>query len=656
MDPLKKRTPLNLLFMAGWLLLAPYLSSAGKSVLKKLDHQSFGAFSARNGAYLDVRVKNRADLIPALRLYTGDFDSKPFPLKKYKITKINASRAFVPYLFLSQGYKRTYLKLLWPKDKIVAGKWHHRVIYDNETLWTVSQLFTGFGNNYKTIRKTSGLRSSQIRRGTLIKIPESMLLKLIRDSLDLETPLPEDPLFAVETELKESERLRETREVVPVVSAPGQNSEIKPPPKPKVKPKKPKETPESKKRILQQLKELKASRQELRHGVDRKGRYGEYRLKAGEAIYSSVVVRFCGLVRAADVRRVAATIIERNQIRDETDLPVGKAIRIPYDLLEPEFKTEDDSEYVAYLKNLEEVSRLGVRLESKNLDGVYLILDSGHGGRDPGANRKRVWEDDYVYDIVCRVKQRLERETSAVVIPTVLDPSVNYQTQDVAKFRRDQDEVLTTQPPYRLDSRLVSTDGVNLRWMLANSRYHALVNSGVKPDNILFASFHADALHRTIRGSMVYVPDARVFPRQVKGYNKFKNYKEYQGNQFSFSRKSMQKAQARSLNFAHNYIAQSTRANLRIHRQKPIRSLIYRDPHRPFVPAVLKYNRIPTRVLIEVCNLNNKSDQDLLRKHSFRQKVADAFVNAVYQTYGVPTTKELTSMAKAKDKAKGDGI
>ena len=95
------------------------------------------------------------------------------------------------------------------------------------------------------------------------------------------------------------------------------------------------------------------------------------------------------------------------------------------------------------------------------------------------------------------------------------------------RFRRDHDEVLTTKPQYPLNSPRVSSDGVNLRWMLANYHFARLTAKGVNPDHIIFAGFHADSLHHSIRGSMLYIPDARVFPEQVKGLRRFKHLREY---------------------------------------------------------------------------------------------------------------------------------
>ena len=259
----------------------------------------------------------------------------------------------------------------------------------------------------------------------------------------------------------------------------------------------------------------------------------------------------------------------------------------------------------------------------------------------------RVWEDDYVYDIICRIKLRLETESAAKVIPTVLDPSIQYKVQNVNKFRLDRDEVLATRPPFKLNSRRVTTDGVNLRWMMANNRYKELRGKGVLPENVLFASFHADALTPKLRGSMIYIPDARAYPRKVEVPNsKLRMYQEARGNNFNFGPKTMREAQARSMAFAKNYVTQSRSNGIRVHNHKPIRSQIYRNRYRPFVPAVLRFNRIPTRVLVEVCNLNNKEDQTLLRQPKFRQLVADTFVEAVYHTYGISGKKSAKSGTK----------
>jgi len=637
------------------LLTTPLCAADKKPVLVPLDDQSFAVISSKRGLYLDVRVDSPTRLERACRVYTGYLDDASFSYQKLEITPLSGKRALIPYLVLSQAFKRVFLQTMWPEDGLKGGEWHHRVRYPHETLWTIAQMYTGFGNNYKKLVRHNRMRGSGVSVGMLIRIPEPMLMALIRAEPDLSKTRPDDPVWAVQAELEEVSVAEADPE--PVVSAPGERTQIPPREKPPAAAaRKPEpepthlaeaELPENASpEIERQLRELAELRKQLRWGRDRKGAYAEYRLARGEAIYSAVVVRFCGLVRAADVHRVARQIIDRNEIHDVTDIAIGTAIRIPLDLLEPEFKPVDHPDYRELVANLEEVSKVSTEVLANNLEGVYLILDAGHGGRDPGADRDVVWEDDYVYDIICRVKDRIERETAATVLTTVLDPSVGYKVQNVSRFSRDHDEILLTSPHYKLSSRRVTTDGVNLRWMLANNRYQQLKAKGIRSENVIFASFHADALHPSIRGSMVYVPDARQFPNRVNVPNRnLRFYEEREGNSFSFDRRTMREAQARSMAFADNYIDASRRNGIRVHHHKPVRSLIYRDPRHPFVPAVLRFNRVPTRVLIEVCNLNNGKDRALLRDPDFRQRVAETFVNAVFRTYGLGTRTELSSMS-----------
>ena len=64
----------------------------------------------------------------------------------------------------------------------------------------------------------------------------------------------------------------------------------------------------------------------LSFGKDEKGKYALYRLRKGEALYSSVVVRFTGLVHAEDVNAEASRIAARSGIVDVHAIPVGFAV------------------------------------------------------------------------------------------------------------------------------------------------------------------------------------------------------------------------------------------------------------------------------------------------------------------------------------------
>src|SRR6266545_617087 len=236
------------------------------------------------------------------------------------------------------------------------------------------------------------------------------------------------------------------------------------------------------------------------------GDYAVYRLRPGEALYSSVVVRFTGRVYADDVNAFAAELARLNQIPDVTDIPVGFRIKIPFDQLLPEFLPEGNPKRLEYEASLRASTRFSNQVKAKGLAGITVILDAGHGGQDSGATMAGVWESTHVYDIALRVKRLLEAHTAAEVVLTTRDGSEwRIQDSDVLPFSRGH-AVLTT-PPYPIvDARV----GVNLRWYLANSVYRRVVTRDGDPQKVVFLSIHADSLHPSLRGAMAYLPAAEL--------------------------------------------------------------------------------------------------------------------------------------------------
>ena len=122
------------------------------------------------------------------------------------------------------------------------------------------------------------------------------------------------------------------------------------------------------------------------YGSDARGSYAGYRLKPGEALYSAVVLRYTGRTAPEDVESLARSIAARSGVRDLTDIPAGWLVKIPIDVLEPEFLPASD----ARRKSIEkakaamerELSARPPQEATHGLEGVVVIIDPGHGGMD----------------------------------------------------------------------------------------------------------------------------------------------------------------------------------------------------------------------------------------------------------------------------------
>ncbi len=383
----------------------------------------------------------------------------------------------------------------------------------------------------------------------------------------------------------------------------------------------------------------------LEYGEDHGGRYAIYRLQKGEALYSAVVVRFTGRVHAEDVNAKAAEIAARNGVADVHAMPVGFPVRIPIADLSPEFRPPDDPERIAEEKSALEASQFANKVKSADLSGVTLVLDAGHGGRDTGALVDGIEEAAYVYDIACRVERRIRERTRARVVPTVgRDAPCRAAPADAVASSKSA-RVLTS-PPYTIEDAAV---GVNLRWYLANSVWGQVGKNGGQPDRTVFLSLHADSLHPAVRGTMVYVPGEKYLGGSYgKAGEPYDSRREVRENpRVSFSRAEKIEAEGISRDLAEHIVAAFRAADLPLHAFEPIRRNVIRGG-REWVPAILRYNRIPARALVEICNLNNPDDRRLLRTVAYRERVADALVAALVGFYG---GSERTSAAGAPSSA-----
>lgn len=369
----------------------------------------------------------------------------------------------------------------------------------------------------------------------------------------------------------------------------------------------------------------------LEYRTDDRGEVAVYHLQPGEALYSSVVVRFTDRVFAEDVNALATEIAARSGIPDVTDIPIGHEIKIPLDELQPEFLPAEHPQRKAWEESRIASAQFRNPVRATSLQGVTVVLDAGHGGRDVGASVGGVWESVYVYDIMLRVKELLEASTAARVHTTTQDGR-SYAVVDRDQLPSSHSHRVLTDPPYAIEDSAV---GVNLRWYLANSLLRQSVRDGGSPAKTVFLSIHADSLHPSLRGAMAYIPGARYrggsYGRTEPVYAARREVNDQP--RVSFSSRELTQSEGLSRELAGHLIDAFTAAGLAVHPDRPIRDKIIRY-RKPWVPAVLRYNQIPAGVLVEVCNLVNERDRSLLLTRRYRQQVAEAIAEGVLTYYG----------------------
>ncbi len=486
----------------------------------------------------------------------------------------------VPFALLRPSLQRQIIQNVFPNDHPVAGGWQHTVVggsgIEGESLWNIAEWFTGDGANYSALRKANTGQGLSTRTGDVILIPKVMLTAAFGGGAEGENA----PKTATEVrKSKDSQAQRSsTDEDVQEAVAP---SSVGSP------------------SLTYERKDPEP--------------YAIYRLQKGEALYSSVAIRFTGRVYSADVGDVLQRIVEFNSIEDVSKMPVGYPVKIPMDLLLPQYRPDDDPARLAEEASQRTSAKLARRTRARNLAAVHVILDAGHGGSDPGAIYEDVEESQYVYDVMCRLKTILRKKTAARVSVT-----------------RTEQEVLTN-PPYPLDDAIV---GVNLRWYLANSIFRRAIKSGLDKEKVVFISIHADSLHPSLRGAMAYIPGGRYvqgsYEKRGPVYAARAEVRERPVVRHS-EQESLE-AEGLSRDLAENVIGAFDESRLQVHAFNPVRDNVVRDGHE-WVPAVIRYNLVPTRLLLEICNLGNRRDRELIKTKKYRQRVAEAIYRGLVEFY-----------------------
>jgi N-acetylmuramoyl-L-alanine amidase len=486
---------------------------------------------------------------------------------------------WVVYQELTPAGKRWALGALFPGDLWDARQVQHRVRWPElESVWLMASLFMGHGQHYDQLLEANPGGREKLQRGDRWLIPRDLLsADLGGKSADkVDRVQPED---ALDDEAR-----------------------------------------------------VAAFRSMLAYDRDGQGPYAGYHLRKGEALYSSVVMRYTDQVDPQGVNDLALEIARRSGIEDVRGIQPGQLVKIPLEALASPFQPEgtvalaEEREVRAEVRRIPRVS-VGVRLR-----GVRIVLDAGHGGIDKGAMANGVWESDYVYDITMRVRRLLEQDTDAMVSCTIRYPGLGFNIRDRISAPSDQADILTT-PTFANDGESPIAVSVHLRWVLANALFAEFDHAG-DPKKTLFISFHADSLHPSARGTMVYVPGAVGVPSafSLPPSRTVRVRESAAGSRVRFTALERLQGEARSRLFGESLLNALQASGIPTHENRPIRNVVLRGG-QSFIPAVIRYSTAATKVLMEVLNLTNRDDADNLTDPAFRERYAQAVVKGIQAYY-----------------------
>lgn len=500
-------------------------------------------------------------------------------------------RVAIPVEVLRGDLRLAMVQRIFPLDIRTIEGWEHEVLDPfsdgvEETWEWLAELFTGKTGTVDSLKRANpAVLETGLVRGLSVVIPESRLLAIFKEIPPAPTPTPRPT------------RTPRAAPPTPTPSAPGTGSGP------------------------------------LAFGRDADGEYALYRLRHGEALYSAVVVRFTGQLLAKQVNETAAEIARRSGIDDVTSIPIGYPIKIPMDLLLPQYLPLGSARRASWEAEQRELEGFLELVTATDLSGVHVILDAGHGGVDSGAVQGGIWEAPYAYDIMCRIRKNLETHTRATVWVTTEDERIGCTTPARNRLDQSRSRVVLTRPKYEIKDAPL---GVHLRYYLTNDIILNRIGRDVPRSKTVFLSVHADSLHSSVRGAMAYVPSRYLRPSKpyTVGRSDIKRFAEYQAHPtIRLGTDFKARVEASSRHMAGSIISSLERNEISVHPNQPVRDRVLRGRYRAWVPAVLRYTAAGNAVLLEVCNLGNPEDRELILNHEWREQFARAVVEGVAAAY-----------------------
>jgi len=233
---------------------------------------------------------------------------------------------------------------------------------------------------------------------------------------------------------------------------------------------------------------------------------------------------------------------------------------------------------------------------------------------------------------MCRIKANLERHTRATVWTTVEYERAGFTPPNTDLLQQRRDAYLLTRPKYLLADSVL---GVHLRWYLTNDIVLNRLDSSVPRSKTVFLSVHADSLHPSVRGAMVYVPSRHLRPTKPytvrrRDIEKFAEYRNHPTVRLGPEFKARVEASSRHL--AESILASLGKNDIGVHPYEPVRDRVLRG-RRSWVPAVLRYTAAQNAVLVEACNMANPEDRTLLLQWEWRESFARAVVEGTASAF-----------------------